>query len=344
MKKYSLIIIVYLILFPHEKANSASNEKGLPVIGSWTELYGTYFNYGYFRNLEKANVDLGNKKLLGYLDSLMTLESENALKPNKYFGGTFSLSGPFLVNLVGLKANWKNSRVPSVSIWAVICDLKGNVIDSECIFNQGENRVYKKSICSVLGTEGRMLVQTLDEADHSEIRYIDWSNIYEDGTPSRYFHCYDATWKKGSGGLMGNQEKLSMPLEKYLSSPGSFNFLKVDYLKTDDQCPKIGSGDIVPEGKFLVQSVYLNSDINYMILLETLSDNTLQKQVRLKMIGCDIYNPNLDKVIGESDPILIEDIQSIRVVLKLARKKIKLSLKNRRRIALGSYYRIELAR
>lgn len=342
MKKYSLVIFVYLFLFSQEKGFAASFQNGLRTIRSWTELYGTYFNFDYYKNLENQNVDLGDEKLIGYLDSLMTLDLDNSSRLNKYYGGTFSLSSPFSVSLVGLKVKSKNDMVPSVSVWAVVCDFKGNVIDSECLFNQGENRVYKASICSILGTEGRMLVQTLDETNHSEIKYLDWSNTYDDGTPSRYFHCYDSYWTEGTGGLMATKERLSMPLKDYLSSFGTLNLVRIDYLRTDERCPKIGSKEIEPEDNFLIQSVHSNTGIDYLILLERIDDANTQERIRIKIIGCDIYHLNFDKVVGESEPILTDDIRNFRIVFKRTRNKFKLEVKDNGLFSFRSFYKVEI--
>lgn len=342
MNKFNITISLCLVVLVCQTAIAQKHTKDEDSLNSFKELRGSYFNENYYIEIVAAKKELVDSRISGYLDTLMTWGMANSPKPIKFFKGTYSLSEDFTVSIVGVEHKWESKTIDSNSIWAVICNSEGHVIDSECLFNQGKNRIYSESICSVLGSQGKMVIQRTPTSNVSEVKYIDWSYLYEDGTPSVYFHCFNDDWTNGSGDLMGEISSLTFQMTDYWDSFDRINLMRIEYFRTDYICKRIASGLIEPANKFLLQSLQSKNGNCYIVILESIQVEDNSENYLLKVYESDIYHLNLEKPMNVSDLIVGEDLKSMKISIQSRSNGIVFSVSHSSRITFRPIFRMLL--
>lgn len=342
MNKFNITISLFLVVLICQTAIAQKHTKDEDSLNSFKKLRGTYFNENYYIEIAAAKNELVDIRISGYLDTLMTWGVANSPKPNMFFKGTYSLSEDFRVSIVGVEHKWESKTVESNSIWAVIFNSEGHVIDSECLFNQGKNRIYSESICSVLGSQGKMVIQRTPNSNLSEVKYIDWGSLYEDGTPSVYFHCFNDDWTKGYGGLMGDISRLTIQMTDYWDSFDRINLMRIEYLRTDYICKRIASGIVKPANKFLIQSLQSKDGNSYVVILESIQVEDNSEKYLLKVYESDIYHLDLENHMDVCNLIEGEDLRNMKISFQSRSSGIEFSGRIAGRIAFRPYFKMLL--
>jgi len=342
MNKYIMSVALLIMISFNHVIGAAKCSDSSATIDNWLDIEGMYFDDNCYQKIADNKIILIDRKLCGYIDTLMTWGIADISSPIKFFGGTFVLSSKFKINLVGIEHQLSDDCLPSMSIWALIINSAGYVVNSECLFNRGENRVYKDRICSILADNGRMVIQQTFDKYRSTAKYLNWKDLYEDGTPTFYFQCYDELWTQGSGSLMCQGENSMICVRDYLDPNGIVNLIKTDYLRTDDLCNQIAIGHIELERKYLLQALKTEKGNDYIILLENTSDKEIENKFIIRIVKSDIYHMDMGKVVGESEVICLKELRNIKIIIRASRSDYKIKVKKRSSLPFRFWYKMKL--
>jgi hypothetical protein len=340
MNNYAITISLYLVIAINHVAWANNHPHSLTISESWTDNGGLYFDADFYQKIANEKKYVPDGRLSGYVDTLMTWGMIESSKPIQLFGGSYALTNEYAVSIVCVNHQFADYLTPSNSVWAVITNSMGHVVNSECLYNQGQNRVYRENICSILGDNGRMVIQQTFEDNTCSVRYLNWKDLYEDGNPSVYFQCHDELWTKGSGDLMRGYKNLIFSIEDYIDQDGIVNLIKADYLRTDKICKQIELGQIKPTDNFLVRSVKTRTGNDYTILLNKSQQNDCSFLFRV--MKCDIYSMESEQIVGESKPINQKAIRDIKVIIKSSKNKVHIKIRHNRILSARSILKLEL--
>lgn len=341
MKKHIILISLLITVVDNRIASATCYPSNENFHERWSDNVGIYFDANFYQNLAKEGTELTDGRLSGYIDTLMTWGMTKSSPPLQFFGGSYAMSSDYIVSIIAVKHRFADYLQPSHSIWAVVTNAEGHVVNSECLYNLGENRVYRDNICSILVDNGRMVIQQTFENKTCTVRYLNWKDLYEDGMPSSYFQCHDELWSQGSVDLTNGAKKISLLLEDYIDDSGIINLIKTDYLRTDKTCKKIELGQIQADENYLIQSTKTRTSRDYTIVLRK-TQNEEDYGFYFSILHCDIYNLNLNEIVVESNLINRKAIQNIKIIIKSDRSGEHLKIRNKRFLSLRPILKLEL--
>jgi hypothetical protein len=305
-----------LLLLPIQTVWANHANSSVKVMKGWLDLSGIYFNSSYFDDLVRRHENVSSAPILGYLDTLMTLEIEKAKSPTYYCGEVYTLSKMYSISIVGVEHQYSSTDASSKSIWAVISDSSKRVVDSECLYSKGMNRVFKVGLCSILLDRGRMVIQKSDNNSQCSLRYINWDNLSHDGTPEFFFLCYDGERPLSSGDVMGNKKRYRLPFNGLLDSLECINLIKTDYVQTGRPCKQIQSKEFQANSRFLLHSFSGDSLTNNIVLIDFLRTEDSSGGYRLSIVKGNLFDLTNAQQVWESAVFRSEEIKKMSYNLR----------------------------
>ena len=131
MNNYAITISLYLVIAINHVAWANNHPHSLTISESWTDNGGLYFDADFYQKIANEKKYVPDGRLSGYVDTLMTWGMIESSKPIQLFGGSYALTNEYAVSIVCVNHQFADYLTPSNSVWAVITNSMGHVVNSE---------------------------------------------------------------------------------------------------------------------------------------------------------------------------------------------------------------------